>query len=74
MKMFTPNRKFKRDYDRIFSKDPAAANVFLLLAELADEKGQVIFDSPFPEVEIQRLMSARFDDPKAYQLPGGPKR
>jgi len=68
------NRKFKRDYDRIFRKDPAAANVFLLLAELADEKGQIKLETPFPEAEIQRLMAARFNDPKAYQLPGGPKR
>lgn len=69
MRMFKPNRKFKRDYDRIFRKDPAAANVLLLLAELADDKGQVKFAWPFPEAEIQRLMAARFDDPKAYQLP-----
>ncbi|HQP25126.1 MAG TPA: hypothetical protein PLP16_08165 [Smithellaceae bacterium] len=72
--MFRPNRKFKRDYDRIFRKDPAAANMFLLLCELADEKGQVNLSWPFPEVEIQRLMAARFDNPKAYQLPGGLKR
>lgn len=68
------NRKFRRDYDRMFKRDPAAANVFLLLAELADEKGQVVFNNPFPEAEIQRLMKARFSDPRAYQLPGGPKR
>ena len=72
--MFVQNRKFKRDYDRLYRKDPAAANVFLLLTELADKNGQVIFDNPFPEVEIQRLMSARFDDPKAYRLPGDAKR
>jgi len=74
MSSFTTNRKFKRDYDRHFRKDPAAANVFLLLAELADDKGQVRLETPFPEVEIQRLMAARFTDPRAYQLPGGPKR
>lgn len=70
---FTPGRKFKRHYDRLFRKDPAAANVFLLLAELADEKGQVRM-GPCPEAEIQQLMAARFDDCRAYQLPGGPKR
>ncbi len=70
---FKRHRKFKRDYDRLFRKDPAAANVFLLLAELADEKGQVKF-GPCPEEEIQKLMIARFEDPRAYQLPGGPKR
>ena len=74
MSTFTPNRRFRRDYDRLFKKDPAAANIFLLLAELANEKGQVNFETPFPEAEIQRLMVARFNDPKAYQLPGGPKR
>ncbi len=71
--MFKPNRRFRRDYDRCFRKDPAAANVFLLLAELADGKGQVGL-GPSPEEEIQKLMRARFNDPKAYQLPGGPKR
>lgn len=73
MRMFRLNQKFRRDYDRIFRKDPAAANAFLLLCELADEKGQVKLEAPFPETEIQRLMTARFNDPRAYQLPGGPK-
>jgi hypothetical protein len=44
------------------------------LAELANERGEVRFDNPDPAIEIQRLMVARFDDPRAYQLPGGPKR
>jgi hypothetical protein len=70
---FTPSRRFRRDYDRLFRKDPAAANVFLLLAELADEKGQVRM-GPCPEEEIADLMTARFDDCRAYQLPGGPNR
>jgi hypothetical protein len=74
MSAFTPSRHFRRDYDRIFRKDPAAANVFLLLCELADEKGQVRFETSFPEAEIQRLMTAKFNDPRAYQLPGRPKR
>ena len=72
--MFRPNRNFRRDYDRLYRKDPVAANMFLLLAELADEKGEVRFETPFPESEIQRLMTVRFNDPRAYQLPGGPKR
>jgi hypothetical protein len=71
---FTPSRRFRRDYDRLFQKDPAAANVLLLLAELANERGEVRFDNPDPAAEIQRLMTARFTDPRAYQLPGGPKR
>ena len=71
---FTPNRRFKKDYDRLFKKDPGAANVLLLLAELADERGQVRFGTPDPAVEIARLMAARFTDPRAYALPGGPQR
>jgi hypothetical protein len=71
---FTPSRRFRRDYDRLFRKDPAAANVMLLLAELADEKGQVRFDNPDPVAEIAGLIAARFIDPRAYQLPGGPRR
>ena len=73
-KLFPPSRRFRKDYDRLFRKDPASANVLLLLCELANEKGQVSFETHFPEVEIQRLMAARFTDPRAYQLPRGPKR
>ncbi|HNZ31928.1 MAG TPA: hypothetical protein PKJ25_07530 [Smithellaceae bacterium] len=69
--MNRPNRKLKRAYDRIYRKDPAAANVFLLLTELAGGQGQIKFDTLCPEQEIQRLMRARFDDPLAYQLPRG---
>lgn len=71
MTAFIPTRSFRREYDRIFKKNPAAANMFLLLAELADKKGQVKFSWPYPEEEIQRLMTARFTDPRAYQLPSG---
>lgn len=71
--MFTPNHNFRREYERIFKIDPAAANVMLLLCELADEKGQVML-GPCPEREIQQLMITRFDDPRAHQLPRGPKR
>lgn len=71
---FTPTRRFRRAYDKIFKKDPAAANVFLLLAELADEHGQIILEGPCPEQEIAKLMVVRFGDPRAYSLPGGPKR
>jgi hypothetical protein len=67
---FTPNRRFRRDYDRLFKKDPMAANVMLLLFELADEQGQVCLDL-VPETEIKRIMMARFEDPRAYQLKGG---
>ncbi|MCK9391545.1 MAG: hypothetical protein WCW53_06885 [Syntrophales bacterium] len=74
MKPFTPSRHFRRTYDHLFKKDPATANIFLLLAELANEAGQVQL-GPCPEVELQQLMAARFNNPRAYQLPGGgPKR
>ena len=61
---FTPNRRFRKRYDKIFRKDPLAANTFLLLCELANEKGRVMTD---PE-ELAELMAARFEDPEAYQL------
>jgi len=67
------SRKFRRDYYRIFRKDPLAANALLLLAELADAKGQVHL-GPCPEVELQALMAARFHDCRAYQLPGRRKK
>ncbi len=70
MTPFTPPGRFRRDYDKAFRKGPLAANMLLLLCELADDKGQVKTD----EVELARLITARFDDPRAYQLPGGPKR
>jgi len=72
---FTPSRRFRREYDKVFRRDPGAANILLLLAELADEKGQVSL-GPCPEADIQKLMGVRFDDPFAYQLSrsGGPRR
>jgi len=67
------NSQFRRDYDRLFKKSPLAANTWLLLRELADEKGEVHL-GPLPEMELRQLMIARFDNPKAYQLQGGPKQ
>ncbi|MEW6671777.1 MAG: hypothetical protein AB1427_08735 [Thermodesulfobacteriota bacterium] len=61
---FKSSRKFKREYNRIFRRDPAAANLFLLLTELADEHGQVKTD----ERELAALMAARFENVEAYQL------
>ena len=61
---FKPNRKFRKKYNWLFKKDPLAANIFLLLCELADEKGQVITN----EKEIAELMAIRFEDPKEYAL------
>lgn len=61
---FNPNRKFKKEYDRIFRQDPEAANLFLLLCELANEKGEVVSN----EEELAILMDARFNDYREYQL------
>lgn len=58
------NKRFKRDYDRIFRKDPESANLFLLLFELSNERGEVVTD----ERELARLFKARFEDPREYQL------
>lgn len=74
METFTPNRRFRRKYDKLFRTDPLAANVMLLLAELADDAGQILFENSDPAVQIQQLMLARFDDPRAYQLEGGLNR
>jgi hypothetical protein len=62
--IFKPNRKFKRKYKRLFKKDPLSANTFLLLCELADERGRVETN---PE-ELAELMEARFNDPGEYAL------
>ncbi|MBW1697845.1 MAG: hypothetical protein JRH18_19955 [Deltaproteobacteria bacterium] len=62
---FKPNKRFRKKYDEIFRKNPEAANLFLLLCELADKKGQVIIRD---EEELADLMVARFEDPEEYQL------
>lgn len=74
MKDFALSRRFRRDYDRLFRKNPAAANLYLLMAELADEHGAIRFETAFPEIELKKLMAARFTDCRAYQLPGGRRR
>ncbi len=61
---FTPNRQFRKRYNHLFRKDPQAANLFLLLAEIANEKGQVETDP----AELAELMAARFEDSREYQL------
>jgi len=62
--MFVPNKKFKRKYKELFKKDPLAANTFLLLCELADERGRVETNPG----ELAELMQTRFEDPREYQL------
>ena len=64
MAPFNPNRRFRRDYDRLFREDPKAANTFLLLCELADDRGHVETTAE----EILVLLAIRFEDPEAYQL------
>ena len=61
---FKLNSKFKKDYDRFFKQDPMGANMFLLLCEIADDKGQVATS----EQEIAELMAVRFNDPEEYAL------
>ena len=61
---FKPNRKFKKEYDRIFRQNPEAANLLLLMCELANENGEVKTN----EEELAILMDARFNDYKEYQL------
>ena len=64
MAHFTPNRKFRRKYDRLFKRDPLAANTFLLLCELADAKGRV---QTTPK-ELAALLPERFENPEARQI------
>lgn len=68
--MFTSNRRFRRAYERLFRNDPVGANIFLMLAGLVNEHGEIRLEASSPEIEIQRLLEARFDDPREYQLEG----
>ena len=63
-------KTFHREYDRLFRRNPVAANFHLLLYQ----HGSEIFKKPFPDVETSRFIVHRFKDPQAYQLPGGTKR
>ena len=61
---FKPNHIFHQEYDRLYRLDPLTANVFLLLCELADDKGEV----QTSDDEICRLLAERYSDPWSYQL------
>jgi len=61
---FKPNSRFKKHYNEVYEQDPGAANLLLLLCELADEKGRVKID----EQELAELMAVRFEDLKEYAL------
>ncbi|MFH1147469.1 MAG: hypothetical protein V1736_07155 [Pseudomonadota bacterium] len=70
MTEFKPNRKFRKDYNRLFKRDPLAANTLLLLCELANDRGEVLLPAD-PEEQAQQirdLMAARFEDPRARQI------
>ena len=62
--MFVPNKKFKKEYNKLFKRDPEAANLFLLLCELANEIGEV----GTSEEELAEFMAARFNNPAEYAL------
>ncbi len=67
---FAPNRRFRKSYRKIFKKDPVAANLFLLLCELAGPDGEVILPNDPEKVdrELRDLMVARFEDLWGWQL------
>lgn len=67
---FNPNNKFRKRYRKIFKKDPTAANLFLLLCELAGPDGKVFLpgDPKAVETELQTLLAARFENPEEWQL------
>ena len=62
---FKPNKRFKRDYDKIFKEDPQVANLYLLMCEMANESGQAVFKD---EEELAELMAIRFEDVGEYAL------
>lgn len=64
------NKAFRDDYDKIFKEDPAAANIFLLLFDLADSNGRVHFKGTEDQAEDQLavLFNARFNDATEHQF------
>ena len=62
--VFKPNKRFRREYNRIYKKDPQAANLYLLMCELADQNGQVRIN----EEVLAELMAERFEDAREYAL------
>ncbi len=51
-------KKPREEYDRLFEKNPPAANTWLLLQELANQKGQVHTN----EKQLAKLLGIRFPD------------
>jgi len=62
--MFIPNKHFIEDYNKLYKKSPEAANLLLLLCEIADENGRVYAS----EEQIGMLMVCRFNDPSEHQF------
>ncbi len=58
------NPEFVKDYNEIFKESPLAANIYLLICEMADNNGQVTMSDD----ELTAAVNARFIDPDAYQL------
>lgn len=67
---FKPNRRFRKDYDKLFKTDPMAANLLLLMCELANDRGEVLLPADPEEMDrqLRDLMSVRFEDPTARQI------
>lgn len=66
MSEFRPSSKFKQQYKTLFRENPEGANLFLLLAELSEDQGQI----ETTEAELAALMAIRFDNPMKYALEG----
>ena len=64
------SKSFKRKYDRIFKVDPVAANMLLLLKEMANSKGQIELYGSDDECmsKLTYLMNKRFPGPVKYEL------
>jgi hypothetical protein len=63
-------RKLKKKYLKLFKKNPVAANLFLLLFELAGPDGKIILPQEPEEIdrELTKLMLDRFQDTEGWQL------
>lgn len=61
---FKPNRAFKQDYDKIYRKNPLAANLYLLFCEMADSNREV----RVTEQELIELMPECFKNVREYAL------
>ena len=65
----TQSTEFHERMNKLFKEDPLQANMLLLICELANEKGQVIFPKNLDYAEeIGKLMEIRFTDVKEYAL------